>query len=659
VILGIDFGTFSCKGGYMRAGELHWINSPSGAGHHYLSSACVDEAGELLVADAAESHRHCQPEAYWSEFKLELSRRQLHLGSRRLTSVDLTCALMRALRSDADHQTSSPAVGAVLGVPPRFLEHSRSLLVEACHEAGFAQVSLVSEPVAAVNYHAWLNGAGSGGDIVLVYDLGGGSCSSALVLRSGTGRLEVLDHFETAHISGRCFDRLLYQEMVQRLARQDGLADRLLAPGSQDPASHRAQVELLLACRRAKEALSEDQEYAVEVASLGLEDEPVRLDADELKQLIRPHLLEGLRDCHELFTRAGVSARDVSAVLVTGGGARIPWLGPLVANELGIPLLTVDDPELAVSAGAAIEATQDGAKRGPRLIVPVATLPRQGAAPAAGVFAPNGGALVTGLWGRKITLNGYPEGDVIRSIDVGELWLSAIALTADGRLMATAGAGRHISIWNLADGALRVRLHGHKDRVCALAFVGDPATLVSASDDGTVQTWDLDAGRATRAFDAGGQPRGCAVGAHGQWVATATGSKITGWTLSSGGQSFAVGTPHDGGVSDLAVNAAGTVIAAAGMDGNVSLWDSRSDSPLQVIEAHKGPVRCVEFGDGLLATGGADAAIRVWDARTGELLNTLSEHTSAVRFLCFDSTGLRLASGSVDGTVQLWRIVSE
>jgi hypothetical protein len=464
---------------------------------------------------------------------------------------------------------------------------------------------------------------------------------------------------EAPQAGGRAFDRLLYQEVAAGLAQRDDRAAMLLAPGRQDAASHRAQVELLLACRRAKEALSEDGEAGIEIAHLGLGDEPVRLAAAEFEQLIRPRVLDSLRDCRELFTRAGVSAQDVGAALVTGGGARIRWIGPLIADKLGMPVLTVPDPELAVSAGAAIEAAQGVAKRGPRQIVPLATLPRQGAAPTAGVFAPGGDALATGLWGRKIMFSRYPGGDVIRSIDVGELWLSAMAMTADGRLMATAGTGRHISIWNLEDDELVLRLDGHSDRVSALAFVGDPLTLVSASDDGTVRTWDLHGGRATHAFDAGGQPRGCAVGARGHWVATATGSTITGWPLHPSGEGFAVGTPHAGGVSDLAVNASGTVIAAAGMDGNVSLWDFRSDSPLQVIEAHEGPVRCVDFGDGLLATGGTDATIRVWDARTGELRNTLSEHASAVRFVCFDSTGLRLASGSVDGTVQLWRIVSE
>ena len=660
VILGIDFGTSSCKAAYMCAGHVRWVNSPSGTGYRYPTSACVDDLGELLVGDAADRQRHCHPERYWTEFKLEFSRRQLHLGSKRVSTVDLACALIRTVRSDADRQSPFCAAGAVVSFPPRYLEHNRSLLSHACREAGLAQVSLMPEPVAALTYHQWLHGsAGSGGDIVLVYDLGGGCCSCALVLRSGTGRLEVLDHVDAPQNGGRAMDRLLYQEVAARVVQNDDRAATLLAPGRQDAASHRAQVELLMACRRAKEALSEDREARIEVACLGLGDEPVRFNAEEFEQLIRPRVLDSLRDCRELFTRAGVSARDVSAALVTGGGARIGWIGALIADELGTPLLAVDDPELAVSAGAAIEAAQAVAKRGPRQIVPLGTLPRQGAAPTAAAFSPGGDAVATGLWGRKIVFSRYPGGDVIRSIDVGELWLSAMAMTTNGRLMATAGTGRHISIWNLEDDELFLRLDGHSDRVSALAFVEDPLTLVSASDDGTVRTWDFHEGRARHAFDAGGQPRGCAVGARGQWVATAIGSAITGWPLHPGAEGFAVGTPHAGGVSDLAVNASGTVIAAAGMDGNVSLWDFRSDSPLQVIEAHEGPVRCVEFGDGLLATGGADAMIRVWDARTGELRNTLGEHASPLRFVCFDSTGLRLASGSVDGTVQLWRIVSE
>ena len=82
------------------------------------------------------------------------------------------------------------------------------------------------------------------------------------------------------------------------------------------------------------------------------------------------------------------------------------------------------------------------------------------------------------------------------------------------------------------------------------------------------------------------------------------------------------------------------------------------EAEIFVLHGHEGEVKDVVFSpDGeLLASAGADHAVMIWDARTGRRLNTLIGHTAAVTCLAFDpdpESG-HLASGDANGVVKFW-----
>ncbi|SBW22496.1 WD40 repeat-containing protein [Candidatus Protofrankia californiensis] len=99
----------------------------------------------------------------------------------------------------------------------------------------------------------------------------------------------------------------------------------------------------------------------------------------------------------------------------------------------------------------------------------------------------------------------------------------------------------------------------------------------------------------------------------------------------------------------------GTVLAAC-WGQQVLLVDPDGPRPLRTLTGHTAAVRSVAFSpDGTtLATGGDDHTIRLWEAATGQQTRRLSGHTGAVRSVAFSPDGTTLATGSDDGTVQLW-----
>jgi COMPASS component SWD3 len=101
------------------------------------------------------------------------------------------------------------------------------------------------------------------------------------------------------------------------------------------------------------------------------------------------------------------------------------------------------------------------------------------------------------------------------------------------------------------------------------------------------------------------------------------------------------------------------MVASAGFDESVRIWDGRDGRCLRAIPAHSDPVTGVSFGpDGsLLVSSSYDGLIRVWDTNSGRCLKTIvDDDNPSVSSVVFSFNGKYLLAATLDDTIRLWSL---
>ncbi|HEY6569500.1 MAG TPA: Hsp70 family protein, partial [Candidatus Limnocylindrales bacterium] len=245
----------------------------------------------------------------------------------------------------------------VLTHPANYAQFKTDLLRETARLAGLGrdQVSLLTEPEAAAINYAGQQRVETG-EVVAVYDFGGGTFDAAVVRKTPSG-FEIIGVPEgIERLGGIDIDAAI-------LAHVDTALDgQLRELDSSDPAVRSALSRLRDECRRAKEALSTDTDTSIPVSVPGLQTE-VRLTRAELEAMIRPRIRETVDALDRAVASASLSMADVSRILLVGGTSRIPLIGEILRETTGRPVALDAHPKFAICSGAAAEAGRIATER--------------------------------------------------------------------------------------------------------------------------------------------------------------------------------------------------------------------------------------------------------------------------------------------------------
>ena len=377
-VLGVDRGTTFTAAAVVRDRAV----SPVALGAQTAampSVVALPAGGAPLVGDEAEQVATSDPSRAAREFKRRLGDpTPVLLGGTPYGAEALMAVLLRAVVDAATVQERGAPSVTILSHPANYGPYKKDLLLETVRQADPGRVRFVTEPeAAAIAYHA--REAVPAGEVIAVYDFGGGTFDAAL-LRSGTGRTDagggaLHGGFELIgtpegieRLGGIDFDVAVIGHVDQALG---GLVRELRAD---DPQVLVALAALRAACQAAKEVLSGAADATIPVRLPNVVTE-VRITRDELEAMIRPRVEQTMAAMERAVRSASLNFDEIGRILLVGGSSRMPIIGEMVREATGRPTSLEPDPKIVVARGAALAGAQQVAAPEPRTVIGPIPLP--------------------------------------------------------------------------------------------------------------------------------------------------------------------------------------------------------------------------------------------------------------------------------------------
>ena len=309
----------------------------------------IREDGGLVTGEAAARRAVSNPDRVAREIKRNLGNpTPVMLGGAPYAVGDLLGALLQdVLVRATDRQGGKPEVVA-LTHPANWGPFRKGLFEDVAGSAGLTDLLYTTEPEAAAAHYASTRPLEEG-DVLAVYDLGGGTFD-ATVLRRTADAFEIVGTPEgIERLGGADFDEAVFAH-VNYVAR-GALTELDLS----DPKTVIALARLRQDCILAKEALSVDVEATIPVF-LPNRHFDVTLTRSELEGMIRAPIESTIGTLDRVLRAARVDKTELAAVLLVGGSSRIPLVAQMISEAFGRPTVVGAHPKHAVALGAALLA---------------------------------------------------------------------------------------------------------------------------------------------------------------------------------------------------------------------------------------------------------------------------------------------------------------
>lgn len=356
---GIDLGTTNSLIAKFEHGQVEVFKNPNGF-KETLPSVVKFRNDRIIVGDQARIYAEKDPKNVASRFKRKMGTTEtikLKIGSK--TPVELSALVLKELKTFI--HSGEQIEAAVITIPASFDTIQSNATKEAGLAAGFKQVVLLQEPIAAsLAYANKEKSVDLRNSQWMVYDLGGGTFDVALV-KIVEGELTIIDHEGDNYLGGSDFDALIIEKLLApEICRQGNFSDLINQMKSDAGKYNILWYRLLDAAETAKIELSTKTSAEIDLGMVNLKDDDgnsvdslLTITRSEFENLIKLVIDETAEMMKKILTRNSLRPDDLKFVLMVGGSTYIPFVRRRVEELMGIKVNTSIDPTNAIAVGAA------------------------------------------------------------------------------------------------------------------------------------------------------------------------------------------------------------------------------------------------------------------------------------------------------------------
>ena len=323
------------------------------------SAVLINGKGRMLIGQRAYNSQKVEDLAIQFKRQMGLSK-MIPFASAKVEKMpeELSSEILKQLRSDAETRLNRPIENVVITVPAAFKTLQSEATNKAGKLAGFKNIILLQEPIAAaVAYGAKPD---SKDKHWMVFDYGGGTLDVAII-STLDNRLTVENSEGDNYFGGSDIDRILFREVVLKKLKAEGYhVDELFDESTSSGKSLARKIQL--DCERCKIELSNKDTAILEIFDIDDDEgEPIEFECEitraELESLISDTVERSIVIAKKALAGANVKPEQLDKILLVGGSTFIPLVRQRLAEEFGVPLDSSLNPMTVVAAGAAIYAS--------------------------------------------------------------------------------------------------------------------------------------------------------------------------------------------------------------------------------------------------------------------------------------------------------------
>lgn len=350
-IIGIDLGTTTSEVAYIKDGKAIMIGNEKYCDGNIMPSVVTIKKDEIIVGKKAKRQMLIRPEITICEVKrLMGTNEKIMVNGKEYLPQQISAIILKELKDMAEERLGK-VDEAVITVPANFNEAQRAATKEAAQIAGLKVERIINEPTAAAMYYG-LENIGEEAKI-LVYDLGGGTFDCT-VLELFSGIMDVKASRGDNVLGGKDFDARIEKFILEYIKENTKI--------NIDKLSKKKKSEIKEAAEEAKKDLSVSNSTEIIINNLGIDEEGEPIDIefdltrDEFNNLTKDLIEKTSIIVGETLLAAGITGKDIDAVLLVGGSSRMISVTEMLKENFGNKVLSSINADEAVALGAAVQA---------------------------------------------------------------------------------------------------------------------------------------------------------------------------------------------------------------------------------------------------------------------------------------------------------------